>query len=189
LLTLAVGRGRLNKDPPVRHKYFLILLLILNPIIGACAHSSQTTPAQVLLTKIRAGQQMPGTSKIPDAMWVSNENQLSDLLARLGKGTKIPAMPMDMPKIDFTEYGVLTVWMGQKPTGGYALELMAETAGIKNRAALVPIRWIEPKKGMLTTQIITHPFLMIRMAKGNYNTIAVMDQNGVVRMRIGVSEK
>ncbi len=173
----------------MRHKRFFILLLALNLIIGACAHSSQTTPAQVSLTEIRSGQQMAEASKTPGCMWITTEDQLSGLMDRVGQGTKISAEPIALPGIDFAAYGVLAVWMGQMPTGGYALKLMAGTAETKNQTALVPVHWIEPKKGLLTTQIITHPYLMIRLAKGNYGSIAVIDQNGSVRMRVDVTEK
>lgn len=127
---------------------------------------------------------MVGVSKTLGCMWITNEDQLFGLMDRVAKGTKIPARPIAPLEIDFAEYGVLVVWMGQMPTGGYALELMAETAEIKNQTALVPVRWIEPKKGSLTVQIITNPYLMIRLAKGNYDTIAVIDQNGLVKIQI-----
>ena len=167
----------------MHQKCFLILLLGLNLSLGACVHSSQTLSAQVPLKEIRSGQQMAGDSKTPGCMWITNENQLSGLMDGVGKGTKFSARPTLRPKIDFSAYGILAVWMGQKPTGGYALKLMDETAEIRNQTVLVPVRWIEPQKGMLTTQVIIHPYLMIRMAKGHYNRIVVIDQNGLVRTR------
>ena len=173
----------------MRHKFFLVLMVTLNLSFGACAHSLRTESGQVTLTKIRSGQQMAEASKTPGCKWVANENQFSGLLNRIGKGTRIPTKPITLPEIDFAAYGVLAIWMGQMPTGGYALELMTETAEIKNQTALVPVRWIKPKRGLLTTQIITHPYLMIRMGKGNYKSIAVIDHNGLVKTRVDLTDE
>ena len=95
---------------------------------------------------------------------------------------------MARPHVDFEKYGVLLIRMGEKPTGGYLLQLMENTAKVENRTAMVPVRWIEPEKGAFTTQAITFPYLMIRMAKGSFDRIAVVDQDGTVRFRLDLTD-
>ncbi|MDX2451282.1 protease complex subunit PrcB family protein [Desulfosarcina sp.] len=173
----------------MHHKRFFTLLLALNLMLGACTHSSQTAPGKVPLTAIHSGRQMVAVSKTLGGMWITNEDQLAALIDQAAWGTMIPAKPIALPEIDFAASGVLVVWMGEMPSGGYALELMAEAAKVENRTALVPLRWIEPEKGLLTTQIITHPYLMVRMGKGNYDTITVIDPNGLIKILVDVHGK
>lgn len=168
------------------NKRFLIILLILNAVIVACAHSSDTTQAPVPLAVIDRGLQAAGESESMEGIWISDEDQLSNLMNRTISTTKIPSKTMNLPKTNFAEYGLLLVRMGEKPSGGYGLELMADMAEIENRTALVPVRWIEPKKGSITTQVITYPYLMIRMGKGDFDKIAVIDQGGLVKLLVDV---
>jgi hypothetical protein len=185
---MAFGRGNEQKEPFMLRQSFLFLLPVLCLIIGACAHSPQTAPPQVHLKRFQSGQQMTGTSKTPGCMWITSEEQLSGLMAQVAGRTKIVSRPIPLPEIDFSKYGVLVVWMGQKPTGSYALELMAETAAVKKKTVLVPVRWIGPQEGMLTIQVITNPYLMVQIAKKDFQAIAVVDQNGRVKTMVNIAE-
>jgi hypothetical protein len=66
---------------------------------------------------------------------------------------------------------------------------MADEAKIEAQSAIVPVRWIEPKKDAMVTQMITNPFLVIRLAKGAYDQIEVVDQSGSRRVVVGTSKE
>jgi len=122
-----------------------------------------------------------------DAVWISSEKQWNDLHA------SVPAEMLEIlppsavgPDIDFTKYGVLLIRMGEKPNGGYRLTLTADEASIENREARIPVRLSEPEEGFFYTQAIVYPHLVIKMEKGSFDGIAVVDQNGSVILRLSI---
>ena len=95
-------------------------------------------------------------------------------------------LPATGPEIDFAKYGVLLIRMGEKPNGGYGLTLTADEANIENREVRIPVRLREPEEGFFYTQAIIYPHLVIKMEKGAFDSIAVVDQNGSVKLRLSI---
>ena len=172
----------------MQFKQLLILLFSLNVTLGSCGQPSPEVSTPLSLTEISSGLENLGDSKSTEAVWISGEDQWAGLIDRTSGNTKILIQPVARPHVDFAKYGVLLIRMGEKPNGGYRLQLMADTAEVENRTALVPVRWIEPEKGAFTTQAITYPYLMIRIPTGSFDRIAVMDQDGAVRFRLDVTD-
>lgn len=162
--------------------------MALNLAIGACSHTSPSTvsPVTVPISTIGSGMLADENHKTPGGIWIADKAQMEALASRMHKNVRIPNKAGVLPEIDFTANGVLLIWMGLQPSGGYALELMADRAAVEDHTAVVPVRWIEPPKGAMVIQMLTNPYLMIRLAKGKYDTIRVIDGNGVARIRIDV---
>jgi len=140
--------------------------------------------ASVALVLISGGQRGIGESESEEVAWVSDEKQWNSLISSIPDGfLEILPQPEDAPDIDFTKYGVLVIRMGQKPNGGYKMELTADEAKIENREARIPVRWSEPEPDFMYTQAIVHPYLIVKMEKGAFDSIAVIDQNGLVKLR------
>ena len=76
--------------------------------------------------------------------------------------------------------------MGQKPTGGYGLELNREFAVISDDAAVLQVSWIDPPKGAILPQIITSPCLAIILPKGPYSKIQLLDQDAHQRLQLRI---
>ncbi|MDR1726441.1 MAG: protease complex subunit PrcB family protein [Acidobacteriota bacterium] len=160
------------------------LMLALNAATGACRHNAQpSSPASapvaeergtVALSTLRAAILDEGGAPAPSALWIADSGRWRGLFER-------DAAP---PEVDFDRYGVLLVRMGEKPTGGYGLRLLSDVAGVDGRTATVPIEWREPAPGSVTTQAITSPRLLVLVEKGAFDDIAVVDQNGAVRLRL-----
>ena len=172
----------------MQFKQLLIVFFLLNVALSACGQSSREVSTPLTLTAISSGLENLGESKSMEAVWISSEDQWAGLIDRTSGNARILIQPVARPHVDFAEYGVLLIRMGEKPTGGYRLQLMADKANVENRIALVPLQWIEPEKGAITTQVITYPYLMVRMAKGSFDRIDVVDQDGTVRFRLDVTE-
>ena len=68
-----------------------------------------------------------------------------------------------VPRIDFDKEMVLAVFMGSRPTGGYAVAItsVAERDG----SLVVGYRETSPRPGMMTTQILTFPFHIVAVPK------------------------
>ena len=78
------------------------------------------------------------------------------------------------------------VTMGQKPTGGYGIELKREFAVISDDTAVLRVSWIEPPKDAILPQIITSPCLAIILPKGPYSQIQLLDQDAHLRLQLPI---
>jgi len=158
---------------------------------AACGRSAQpgtdvslASVALVLLTGVQRGI---GESESMGAVWISDKKQWNDLFNAIpAEMLEIMPQPVADPDVDFTKYGVLLIRMGEKPNGGYRLTLTSDEARIDYREARIPTRWSEPEPGFMYTQAIVYPYLVIKMEKGAFDRIAVIDQNGSVRLRLSV---
>lgn len=163
---------------------FWVLMLIFNMAAFGCSHStpSAAEATSVPMAVIASGPMARMTDTKPGGLWFADPQTLENLMNRMFKGTRIPGRESGLPEIDFAHEGVLMVWMGQQSTGGYALEGAADRAQIKHKTVCVPVRRIEPAKGAVVTQVITNPYLMIRLGKGDFDTITIVDPDGSDRL-------
>jgi hypothetical protein len=64
---------------------------------------------------------------------------------------------------------------GEKPTGGYAVEVL-DFIENKNDKLMLTVRFTEPGKGDMVTQVITYPYALIRF-KASDKPVEVIDDN------------
>jgi hypothetical protein len=148
--------------------------------------ASLASVALILLHGVQSGIGV-GASKSMEAVWISNEKQWNDLLASV-PSDMLEILPQTAagPDVDFTKYGILLIRLGEKPNGGYGLTLTSDEAKIENREARIPVRLSEPEPGFFYTQAIVYPHLVIKMEKGAFDSIAVVDQRGSIKLRLPV---
>ena len=83
--------------------------------------------------------------------------------------------PLSLPQVDFTRYSVVAVFAGEKPTSGYAVEIVrAETGGSQTKERLllaITVRHRQPKAGDFVTEALTYPYHIIRMPKIDGNKV------------------
>lgn len=159
-------------------------------MVSACIHPSEedVSHKEVKLKLVHSGINADGLDGSQGLIWITDKVRFVSLwqtLQRpaLGSNTKTA------PTIDFKRYGVLLVLMGQKRSGGYGIELMADRSEIENQTAFIPVRWNEPRKGIMVSQAITHPYLMLRMNLGDYRRVTVLDQHGQTPMTLDIKER
>ncbi|MEW8204748.1 MAG: protease complex subunit PrcB family protein [Candidatus Thiodiazotropha taylori] len=73
---------------------------------------------------------------------------------------------------------LVRVDMGQQPSGGYALKLLSDKLVIEEQTATFALQWSKPEPGMAQVQMITYPCLYLKVAKGDYTRLAVVDEEG-----------
>lgn len=99
-------------------------------------------------------------------MVIDNSERWLDLWQQHTCNTE-PSPPL--PQVDFTRYSVVAVFAGEKPTGGYSVEILtAQTTGseIKNQPSLViTVEYRQPKAGEFVTEAFTYPYHMIKIPK------------------------
>ena len=78
-------------------------------------------------------------------------------LWRLHAGEQAP------PKIDFTTRTVIAVFLGTRPSAGYAVEV----SGTKQTGKTLTVEWREyaPKPGNMSAQVITSPSHLVSIPK------------------------
>jgi len=155
---------------------FFILLVSGCTNLSGMALAGQELDAVVIAGSIACAE----LEKSPGAAWIGDEKGLLSLMDKINR-QKIGGSSTTLPAIDYDHEGVLLIWMGRQPTGGYRIELASDKVYVRDRTAIVTVRWIEPAKDTIVTQMITSPCLMIKLAKAGYSRIQVVDQKGLVR--------
>ncbi|ADI15455.1 protease complex subunit PrcB family protein [Truepera radiovictrix] len=67
--------------------------------------------------------------------------------------------PPPLPQVDFSQGGVAAAFLGTRPTGGYSVDVRAVRE--EGSAVVVELVITEPAPGALTTQALTHPWVMV----------------------------
>jgi len=81
------------------------------------------------------------------------------------KHTSIRIPPPEAPAIDFTENMILAVFMGQKPSGSFAVEI-TRVEKCEN-GLVVFFSEVEPPPDAVVTAVLTQPYHIIRIEKSN----------------------
>jgi hypothetical protein len=136
----------------------------------------------VKATVVRQAAQCGGEAEGPSARWIASEGALR---AALGSGGLFGAEELT-PPVDFAKEGVLAVYMGQRRTGGYRLVLHEPEVVVADRVATVVVRFEEPSPGMMVTQVLTSPCLLVRMTREGLREVRVVDPAGRLRATVSL---
>jgi len=161
------------------------LLLLLYCGLCACIPTPAVDSAEGKRIPLRILHQdalCGGNRPTPSVILVANPDQLKRILIE-SKGRMLGQSP-PTPAVDFDTEHVVTIQMGQKPTGGFGIELADPYARVGAGEALIRLRWNEPAPGAIVTQILTSPCLIISLPKGAYEKIAITDENGKVLEKV-----
>jgi hypothetical protein len=69
------------------------------------------------------------------------------------------------PEIDFTKETVVAVFLGSRPTAGYAVDVVSVTR--ENGKLVVKYRETKPQPGLMLAQVITSPFDIVAIPKSD----------------------
>jgi PrcB C-terminal len=72
--------------------------------------------------------------------------------------------PPLVPQVDFTRYSVIAVFFGEKPTGGYSIEILSAESN-NSESICITVRHCQPKAGDFVTEALTYPYHIIRISK------------------------
>jgi hypothetical protein len=92
----------------------------------------------------------------------------------------------DARSSDQDQFWIVRVDMGRQASGGYGLRLMSEQLEISSDTARVALEWLRPKAGIAQIQALTYPCLYLKIAKGNYSRLEIVDQEGVIRHHLSL---
>jgi len=135
--------------------------------------SQQTTARaagqQVPWEIVARGQHAVGFDK-PAYVLVNSQDQLTNLWYQAnGTQLQVPAVP----KLDFSRETVVAIFDGQKPTGGYGLDV--RSVSVENGELYVDLVKTSPSAGAITTQALTSPWLILHVLAGSYQVAWIRD--------------
>jgi hypothetical protein len=136
----------------------LTLLILGSLILTACRSVDKnaypiTTVEKEVIGRIQESSQLVFRSSNEFLAW-QKENQ-SDTFRSTFRA----------PKVDFTREIVLVIHSGQKPTGGFSVEIVS--ARLENDRLEVSYTETEPAKGTMVSQSLTSPYHAVRISR-NY---------------------
>ena len=74
----------------------------------------------------------------------------------------------EVPQVDFSQESVAGMFLGQKPTGGYGVNVQDVT--LEDGEVYVQVNVTEPAPDAITTQAFTNPWVMVRVERPDLST-------------------
>ncbi|MFN3266657.1 MAG: protease complex subunit PrcB family protein, partial [Deinococcales bacterium] len=84
-------------------------------------------------------------------------------------GNQIP-MP-SAPVVDFSKKRMVTIFLGQRPTGGFGLEY--KSAALEGSTLKLVMETTSPAPGRLVAQVITSPYVVLEVTNTDFNVVQV----------------
>lgn len=167
--------------------WFLVAITSL-PACGVTPPEAIPVAQEVAIETLHASVHCEASVLDVKTSWYSNEEQLSRAYSKLRKGRHHSTRreSAELPVVDFNHAGVVLVEMGHQPTLGYRLILRNAVATVIDNRAEVVVEWSEPPDGMMVGQAMTSPCLMLKVGRGEYREIWIMDQQGQRRSSAAV---
>ena len=179
--------GYANRNPLLRR---LSLVAMSMALVFACGMGQRASapPPDLSVDVLVAGTQGSGSRQDPSAEWVTSQEELEQLLDTQS-ARQLPAQDgKSAHAADVTTSRILLVRMGQKPTAGYSLNVDADSCKIFEQTAYISLIWTEPAPGMVAAQVITHPFILLRLSKEGYDSVKIVDQHEQIRFDVPVAD-
>ncbi|HWG84989.1 MAG TPA: protease complex subunit PrcB family protein [Deinococcales bacterium] len=101
----------------------------------------------------------------------TNLTQLRETWQFVG-GNVVP--PPALPNVNFVDERVVTVFLGQKPTGGYGMTV--DSVAVENDVLVVRVNVRTPGAGTIVTQSLTSPFVSIAVSGPPFTSVRVLDK-------------
>lgn len=147
----------------------LAMCLILVALTACSLNPLRRGDARVVERSVYCGT----TSQQSAAHYFANEPDFAEWIEYRG------IMAFDADSI--ADNGAIVVEMGQRPTGGYDIELMPEATRVENGTLKLGVKWTAPPHYAAISQALTAPCMVITPPKGDYARIVVVDQLGHTR--------
>ncbi len=157
------------------------LLALLTSACQSWAERGMQQGGQPAAEVIYTSQHCGRSQTAPSATWIDTARELETRLRQIRTGM-LGGKPVDLPALDFQHEIVLLVEMGQQPALGYRLEMAgAGELRVSQDRAQLTLDWLHPPADALVAQAISSPCLLIRLERGDYTSIQVLDRQGTIK--------
>jgi hypothetical protein len=129
--------------------------------LGAFRPAPRDVPFEI----VARGQQAVGVTA-PTYLLLRSSVELSTAWNQMhGAGLQVPPLP----GVDLERETLLAVFLGPKPTGGYAADVRGVT--LEGGDLFVDLVETAPGPGTMTTQALTNPWLLVRVPRGGISAV------------------
>lgn len=139
-----------------------------SPVPAPTAPSTPLTPASSGFSEVARGTNATVQTFTVQAATTSAQLQAIYALA-YGRQTGMPT------PISLNNETAVAVFMGQRNTGGYSVNVLRAVPSGNTLTVTVSLK--SPQPGMLTTQALTSPWVLVKVP-GVYSTVTVVDSEG-----------
>ena len=146
-----------------------ILVLIACVALPGCRTANSQVQLTVLESDAFSGMQEAG----PDFKVITDAQTFAEQY-RKAHAHKLDQS--DPPQVDFKNRLVLVAFMGQQSTAGYGIQFDSPPVR-EGGSLLVTVRMQKPPPGAILAQVITSPYAMAVIDRGDYTTIKFVDQD------------
>src|SRR5690606_12857801 len=143
--------------------------LYLQPEIATDESAFRPAPEQVTWETVASGTQATG---VQDQRFeiIASQQQLVSFWTRAHASQ---LQPPPLPDADFRRETLVAIFMGQRPTGGHAVEVRRV---FDERGELyLDVAFVAPAAGAMTTQAVTSPWTLVRVLRGGYPVAWIRD--------------
>lgn len=88
-----------------------------------------------------------------------------------GSRLNLPSVPV----VNFQQESVIAIYMGQKPTGGYGIEI--NDVVMEDGEVYIDVNAYEPSADAFTTQAFTSPWIMVRISRADLELAWIRDSS------------
>ncbi|RFA30146.1 hypothetical protein CAI21_08125 [Alkalilimnicola ehrlichii] len=154
-------------------------------LLAACGGTveEERQDERLSVSQLYLGSLCGGEQHDPRVRYLDREEAWQQVVEAAGKH-EVGGEAAEPPQIDFNDTAVLWVEMGEKRTGGYWVELGADTMTVVDGVAEVRVNWHTPEPDAMLTQAITSPCLAVAVPQGDYETVRVVDLEGQIRAEV-----
>ena len=166
------------------------MIAVVMSFLFACGmgQSGNVPAPELSVDVIMTGARGNDTRSQPSIKWIVSQEKLEQLIDDQGANLLLAQNVTTPLEIDFTLSRILLVRMGQKPTAGYNIKLDPESCSISQETAYISLVWTEPDPGMVAAQVITNPFILLKISKGGYDAVKIVDQHDQTRFDLPVAK-
>jgi len=155
------------------------LLLMGFAFAGVAFAGGRIREVPVDASVLARGQQCDPAPEGWRATWIASSEALGGIMKRCGSN-RVGDGGGHLPAVDFGRFGVLAVEMGRRSSAGYGFKTDAVTAGRSKDTVAVTLTHVQPAPGAMTAQVMTSPWILIRLPLSDFQQIRVVDPDGVL---------
>lgn len=140
-------------------------VLVFSILVQSCKSTPQPSTATVSNKAIESyqvvfkGQISPKKNK--EEVLIKDNESFTNLISELNIS---PSEYEILLNINFEQTNLVVLFLGEKPTGGYDIDV--QKVAFLEKSIEIYSKISEPNKDAITTSVITSPFVMITVPKG-----------------------
>ena len=139
--------------------------IVVQRDLATDAASFQPPPDEVIWEVLARGQQASGVAD-PGYALITDRAGFASAWSRVHADR---LNPPPLPDVSFEREAVVAIYRGERPTGGYGIEI--ERMTLEDGDVYVDLRLPDPAPGSAVTQAITSPWLMARVLRRGVNVV------------------